>query len=93
MAGESTCCECPSHEKYTHSLREHAVAEAWIPAFLDYIKVDAFDSLDRALPCRDAVANFSLDTTVRRAGPALDAVAWILKPRGWSIEACAGVAA
>jgi hypothetical protein len=91
--GELTCHACPSNPKYTHSQREHDVADAWIPALVDYIKVDAFASLDRPLSYKDAVTKFSLDTSVRRAGRVLDAVEWILKSRGWPIEACAGVAA
>lgn len=92
-ASPNTCRACPSHEKYTHSLREHEVAALWLPDFLAYIKQDAFDDGDRPLTYKDAIEKFSLDVSVRRAGRVLDAVEWLLRARGWPLEACAGAAA
>ena len=88
-----TCTRCPTHEKYTHTAREHEIANAWIPSFVDYIKTDAFADSDSPISYKDALERFSLDVSVRRVGRVLDSVEWILRSRGWPQDACGGVAA
>lgn len=89
----STCTTCASNPKYTHTVREHDVAELWIPALYDYIKQDAFSDVDRPISYKDAVTKFDLDVHVRRVGRVLDAVEMILSHRGWPADARGGVAA
>jgi hypothetical protein len=93
QVGPVTCRICASHAKYSHTEREHEVAEAWIPDFLSYIKTDAFSGTDRPLTFTSAAEKFSLGTSVRRTGGVLDAVEWILRGQGWPDEACCGVTA
>jgi hypothetical protein len=88
-----TCRQCPSHPKYTHTVREHDVAQSWIPSLFDYIKQDAFADLDRPLTYQGSIEKFGLDLHVRRVGRVLDAVEMILRSDGWPAEACGGVAA
>jgi hypothetical protein len=74
-------------------VREHEIAREWIPAFLEFIKTDAFAYTDKPISYKDAIDRFGLDVSVRRAGRVLDAVEWILRGRGWPQDACGGVAA
>jgi hypothetical protein len=88
-----TCQACPRHGTYTHSVREHDVAQDWTPALVIHIKTDAFASMDRPLSYKEAIEKFDLDVPLRRAGRVLDAVEWILRGEGWPADACGGVAA
>jgi hypothetical protein len=88
-----TCQSCRSNPKFTHTVREHEVAERWIPSLFDYIKQDAFADLDRPISYKDAIIKFGLDVHVRRVGRVLDAVEMILGARGSPPPARGGVAA
>jgi hypothetical protein len=89
----ATCPVCRSNPKYTHTVREHEVAEAGLPALHDYIKQGAFSDQDRPISYKDANEKFGLGVNVRRVGRVLDAVELILSGRGWPAEARGGVAA
>jgi hypothetical protein len=91
--GPDTCTVCSMHAKYTHSAREHRVAQDWIDALLQYVKTDAFVRSDSTMTYAGAIERFDLDVTVRRAGRVLDAVERILVARGWPPEAAGGIAA
>jgi hypothetical protein len=77
----------------THTVREHGIADAWIPDLVTYIKTDAFARMDRPLSHQEAATRFGLDVGVRRVPRVVDAVESILRGRGWPEPACGGVTA
>jgi hypothetical protein len=89
----STCRACASNPKYTHTEREHELADQWIPFLYAHIKQDVFTDRDRPISYKDAVGKYGLDVHVRRVGRVLDAVEMILSERGWPSEPRGGVAA
>lgn len=89
----TTCGTCEMDPRFTHTTREHEVAQEWIPGLLAYIKTDAFTAGDRTLSYGEAIDYFHLDCQVRRAGRVLDAAERILLASGWPEPAAAGVSA
>jgi len=89
----TTCGTCEMDPRFTHTAREHGVAEAWLPELLTYIKTDAFVRTDSTLSYAEAIDYFHLDCQVRRAGRVLDAAERILLSSGWPERAAAGVSA
>jgi hypothetical protein len=88
-----TCLLCPSDPRFTHSVNEHQIAEAWLPHLMTHIKTDAFSGDDRPLSYTAAIDKFALATTSRRLGRVLDAVEHLLRDEQWPPSAAAGIAA
>jgi hypothetical protein len=88
-----TCPECDVRVHFTHSIREHELAQDWVAPLIQHVKTDAVTNRDSPLTSAKALQRFQLDSPVRRVGRILDAVEHILVEQGWPKPAAEGIAA
>lgn len=80
-------------ERFTHTAREHELAQDWVAPMVQHVKTDAFTSRDTPLTYAKAIQRFGFESTTRRVGRVMDAVEHILLEQGWPAPAAEGVTA